>query len=290
MSLRAVMLSLRPSEWLKNAFVFAALIFSKNLGVVSKILPVLWAFFLFCLLSSGVYLINDLFDIREDRKHPTKCQRPLPSGQLSTSRAIAIASSLVVVSLGLSFWLHPSFGLTALVYLIVNLSYSIYLKQLVIIDVMLVSFGFVLRAVAGAVVIQAEISSWLLVCTILIALFLALSKRRYEMVLLAESSSDHRRVLGEYSPYFLDQMIAVVTASTLMSYTLYTLSPEVAQKFGHHRLMFTIPFVLYGIFRYLYLVHRQAQGGSPARTLLTDRPLLLDVLLWFVSVWAMLYR
>jgi 4-hydroxybenzoate polyprenyltransferase len=160
----------------------------------------------------------------------------------------------------------------------------------VILDVMLVAFGFVLRAVAGAVVIEVEISSWLLICTILIALFLALSKRRHELEALTDESAGHRRVLGEYSPYFLDQMIGVVTASTLMSYTLYTLSPEVARKFGNNHLMFTIPLVLYGIFRYLYLVHRQAKGGSPAHVLLTDRPLLLDILLWFVSVWIILYR
>ena len=155
---------------------------------------------------------------------------------------------------------------------------------------MLVAFGFVLRAVAGALVIGVEISSWLLICTILIALFLALGKRRHEVMLLSEESSKHRRVLGEYNPYFLDQMIAVVTASTLMSYALYTLSPEVARKFGDNDLMFTVPFVLYGIFRYLYLVHRQAKGGSPTHALLTDRPLMLDILLWFVAVWLILYH
>jgi 4-hydroxybenzoate polyprenyltransferase len=290
MSLRAVLTSLRPTQWVKNLFLFAALIFSQSLGVPSKSLQVCWGFILFCLLTSGIYLINDLFDLQEDRKHPIKSQRPLPSGQLSRSGAIVIAVLLIVVSLAFAFKLHVQFGLVALAYFSLNFVYSAYLKHVVILDVMLVAAGFVLRAVAGAVVIEVEISSWLFICTILIALFLALSKRRHELIVLAEDSSGHRRVLGEYSPYFLDQMIGVVTASTLMSYTLYTLSPEVIHKFGTTNLKFTIPFVLYGIFRYLYLVHRQAKGGSPTRVLLTDRPLLLDILMWFVAIWIILYR
>jgi len=290
MSLRSLMASLRPTQWLKNLFLFAALIFSQNLLVFSKSFRVFYAFVLFCLLASSVYLINDLFDIREDRKHPLKSKRPLPSGQLSRSGALFLAISLGALSLGLSFRLHPQFGLVALIYLVSNFAYSIYLKHVVILDVMLVAFGFVLRAVAGAVVIEAEISSWLLVCTTLIALFLALSKRRHELSVLVENSSGHRKVLGEYSHYFLDQMIAVVTASTLMSYTLYTLSPEVADKFGTTNLIFTVPFVLYGIFRYLYLVHQQDQGGSPTWVLLTDKPLLVDIFLWFLAVWLILYQ
>jgi 4-hydroxybenzoate polyprenyltransferase len=289
-SFKALAISLRPTQWFKNLFVFAALVFSRSLNDLSQGLAVLAAFGLFCLLSSGTYLINDLFDLRQDREHPTKSKRPLASGQLKTSSAATAAVFLVLASLILSFLLHKNFGLVALAYFLINLAYSAYLKQVVILDVMLVAFGFVLRAVAGALVIEVEISSWLLICTILIALFLALGKRRHEVVLLAEGSSQHRRVLGEYSPYFLDQMIAVVTASTLMSYTLYTLSPEVARKFGDNDLMFTVPFVLYGIFRYLYLVHRQSKGGSPARLLLTDRPLMLDILLWFVAVWLILYH
>ncbi len=290
MSLRALGASLRPAQWVKNLFLFAALVFSKNLGMFPQTGRVLWAFLLFCLLASGTYNVNDLFDLQEDRKHPIKSRRPLPSGQLSRPRALALAILLLAVGLGLSVRLHPQFGLVALAYVAINLAYSAYLKQVVILDVMLVAFGFVLRAVAGAVVIEAEISSWLLICTMLIALFLALSKRRHELLLLPQGSSQHRRVLGEYSPHFLDQMIAVVTASTLMSYTLYTLSPEVVRKFGTTRLMFTIPFVLYGIFRYLYVVHRQDKGGSPTKVLLTDRPLMLDILLWFVAVWMVLYR
>ena len=290
MSLRALFVSFRPTQWFKNLFVFAALVFSRNLNDLSQGLSVLWAFGLFCLLSSGTYLINDLFDLRDDREHPAKSRRPLASGELRPAAAACTAAILLPASLVLSFLLHPHFGWAALAYILINLAYSVYLKQVVILDVMLVAFGFVLRAVAGALVIEVEISSWLLICTILIALFLALGKRRHEVVLLAEDSPQHRRVLGEYSPYFLDQMIAVVTASTLMSYALYTLSPEVARKFGNNNLMFTVPFVLYGIFRYLYLVHRQAKGGSPAHVLLTDRPLMLDILLWFVAVWLILYR
>jgi len=290
MSLKVALSSLRPTQWVKNFFLFAALVFSRNLVETQKSLLVFWAFVLFCLLTSGTYLINDLFDLQEDRKHPLKSKRPIPSGRLSKGSAIVLAAVCIILSLVLSFRLHPHFGLVAAVYFIINLAYSAYLKHVVILDVMLIACGFVLRAVGGAVVIEAEISSWLLICTILIALFLALSKRRHELTVLAEHSTDHRRVLGEYSPYFLDQMIAVVTASTLMSYILYTLSADVIGKFGTTNLKFTIPFVLYGIFRYLYLVHRQAKGGSPTQILLTDRPLMLDILLWFIAVWTILYR
>jgi 4-hydroxybenzoate polyprenyltransferase len=290
MSFKVVLSSLRPTQWVKNLFLFAALVFSQNLMLLSKSLQVCWAFVLFCLLTSGTYLINDLFDLQEDRKHPIKSKRSLASGQLSRSGALIMALLLVAISLGFSFRLHPQFGMVAGVYFLINLVYSAYLKHVVILDVMLVASGFVLRAVAGAVVIEADISSWLIICTGLIALFLALSKRRQELVMLAEDSSGHRRVLEEYSTYFLDQMIAVVTASTLMSYVLYTFSPEVIRKFGTANLGFTIPFVLYGIFRYLYLVHQQAKGGNPTRVLLTDRPLMLDILMWFVAVWVILYR
>jgi 4-hydroxybenzoate polyprenyltransferase len=290
MSLKMIMSSIRPTQWVKNFFLFAALIFSRNLTVLSKSLTVFWAFILFCILTSGIYLINDLFDLEADRRHPLKSKRPLASGRLSKFQAVVLAAICVVVSLGISFKLQTHFGLIALAYFIINFVYSAYLKHIVILDVMLVASGFVLRAAAGAVVIEAKISSWLLICTILIALFLALSKRRYELTALAENSQNQRRVLGEYNPYFLDQMIAVVTASTLMSYTLYTLSPEVVQKFGTTNLILTMPFVLYGIFRYLYLVHRQAKGGSPTQVLLTDWPLMVDIALWFVAVWLILYR
>lgn len=289
MSLRDAIVSLRPTQWVKNLFLFAALIFSQNLLVLSKSVRACWGFVLFCALASSTYLINDLFDLQEDQKHPIKSSRPLPSGRLNRSQTVPMAVLLAAASLAFSFKLHPQFGILALAYFLMNFAYSAFLKHVIILDVMLVAFGFVLRAVAGAVVIEVEISSWLLICTILIALFLALSKRRHELVIMAEESPEHRRVLGEYSPYFLDQMIGVVTASTLMSYTLYTLSPEVVSKLGTANLKFTIPFVLYGIFRYLYLVHQQAKGGSPTKVLLTDRPLMLNILLWFVAIWVILY-
>ncbi|KPL19180.1 MAG: phosphoribose diphosphate--decaprenyl-phosphate phosphoribosyltransferase [candidate division Zixibacteria bacterium SM23_81] len=289
MSLRDAIVSLRPTQWVKNLFLFAALIFSQNLAVLSKSLRVCWGFVLFCALASSTYLINDLFDLQKDQKHPIKSRRPLASGRLSRSQAVLIAVFLGAISLGFSFKLHTQFGMLALAYFLMNFAYSAFLKHVIILDVMLLAFGFVLRAVAGAVVIEVEISSWLLICTILIALFLALSKRRHELVIMAEGSQDHRKVLGEYSPYFLDQMIGVVTASTLMSYMLYTLSPEVIRKLETANLKFTIPFVLYGIFRYLYLVHQQSKGGSPTKVLLTDKPLMLNILLWFVAIWVILY-
>jgi 4-hydroxybenzoate polyprenyltransferase len=244
------------------------------------------AFALFCGLSGTAYLINDLTDLDRDRLHPKKRLRPVASGALSQRAALTAAALLGLACLGLSFRLGPAFLAAAAAYVLLNLAYSFWLKSVVILDVIAISLGFVLRAVAGALAIGVQFSDWLLVCTLLLALFLALAKRRHELVSMTDVAVDHREILAEYSPYLLDQMIAVVTASCLMAYAFYTLAPETIEKYRTDRLAWTIPFVLYGIFRYLYLVHGREEGGSPTDVLLTDRPLLADVALWAAAlVW-----
>ncbi len=287
--LRAILVSLRPHQWTKNLLVFAALALSKHLFEPEPFLRTLLAFGIFCGLSGTVYLVNDLVDLPRDRLHPRKRLRPLASGALLPRTARAIALGLGAVCLGLSVTLGGPFAIAAALYLLLNLAYSFRLKAIVIVDVISISLGFVLRAVAGALAIQVGFSDWLIVCTILLALFLALSKRRHELTSLNDAASDHRPILSEYSPYLLDQMISVVTASCLMAYAFYTMAPETVEKYRTDRLAWTVPFVLYGIFRYLYLVHQKDQGGSPTDLLLTDRPLLLDVALWALSIVVIVY-
>jgi len=287
--LKALILSMRPQQWVKNSVLFAGLVFTFNLFQLYFFLRVLSAFFLFCFLTSGVYILNDILDLKSDRAHPLKSKRPIASGKLKSSIALFFSILFIGLALIFSFYLEPVFGLIALSYLFLNLVYSKYLKHIVIIDVMAISLGFVLRAVAGAVVINAEISSWLIVCTTLLALFLGFGKRRHEIVLLENKAEEHRKSLAEYSPYFLDQLISVVTASTVVAYAFYTLSPEVEAKLGTSHMALTIPFVLYGVFRYLYLIHQKEKGGSPTRVLLTDKPLIFDILLWFFSVILIVY-
>jgi len=287
LSFRALVAALRPHQWTKNLLVFAPLALSKHLFEADAFLSASLAFALFCGLSGTVYLINDLADLERDRLHPKKRLRPLASGALSVSAARAAAVLLGLLCLGLSALLGGAFLATAAAYVALNLLYSYALKHVVILDVISISLGFVLRAVAGAVAISVHFSDWLVVCTLLLAVFLALAKRRHELVTLA--GTDHREILAEYSPYLLDQMIAVVTASCLMAYVFYTLAPETVEKYRTDRLAFTIPFVLYGIFRYLYLVHGKEEGGSPTDLLLTDRPLLADVALWAAALVTIVY-
>jgi len=281
--------SLRPEQWSKNLFVFAALLFGGQLLHRGAVWHAVGAFAIFCALSGAVYLVNDVADRDADRRHPLKRTRAVASGHLSPATALAAAALLGAGALVLAVLLRPLLGAVAAAYLALLLLYSVGLKHYVILDVLTIAAGFVLRAVAGAVAIDVPISHWLLICTTLLALFLALSKRRHESVLLGEGAAVHRRILEEYSPYLLDQMIAIVTTSTLVAYTLYTISPDTVQRLGTDRLGLTIPFVLYGIFRYLYLVHQKRGGGSPAALLLADRPLLACVALWAVTVVLILY-
>lgn len=285
----SLVLSLRPSQWTKNLFVFAALMFGQRLLDVRAVLSSIAAFAIFCALSGVVYLVNDVADREADRMHPIKRLRPIAAGVVPVPLALGTAAILGTVALGAAYWLNPAFALLGGIYLALLGAYSGGLKHLVIIDVLTIAIGFVLRAAAGAVVIDVAISHWLLILIILLALFLALSKRRHELVLLAEGATSHRRILQEYSPYLLDQMISVVTASTLVAYAFYTVSPDTVAKFGTDRLVWTLPFPLYGIFRYLYLVHQKAGGGSPSDMLVNDRPLLVCVALWGLTVAAILY-
>jgi 4-hydroxybenzoate polyprenyltransferase len=284
-----LLISLRPGQWTKNLLVFAGLLFGRRLLEPSAVADAFFAFAVFCTLSGVVYLINDIADRETDRKHPLKAQRPIASGELPVRTAVIAALVLGAAAMTASVMLGRWFAAVAAAYVGLQALYSGALKHIVIIDVLTLAIGFVLRAVAGAVAVHVEISHWLLVCTVLLALFIALAKRRHEIVLLAGDAATHRPILGEYSAYLLDQMIAVVTASTLIAYIFYTVSPETQAKFGTRWLGLTIPFPLYGIFRYLYLVHRREGGGSPADLLLNDRPLLLCVALWAVAVAVIIY-
>ena len=287
--LRALAEALRPGQWVKNGFVFAPLIFARELTDPYSVLRVTIAAADFCALASAAYLVNDVFDVSEDRYHPAKRLRPLASGRLSARFAIGIAVALDSAALAVAWRLDARLLLIAAIYVGLNLLYSGCLKRVILLDVFLIAAGFLLRVVAGGMVIHVELSSWLIVCTTLLALFLALSKRRCELVLLGRNASAQRSSLAYYSPYFLDQLIVIVTSATVLSYALYTLSPDVSARFPGKRLELTVPFVLFGIFRYLFLVHRQEQGDNPARTLFTDRVLLAVVLLWVLSVVVIIY-
>ena len=287
--LSGLLASLRPSQWTKNLIIFAGVLFGQRLTDVSAVLAAAGAFVIFCLLSGVVYLINDVMDREADRRHPIKKARPIASGALPVPAALTAAGLIAAGALVSALALRPEFGLVALLYVVLLGLYSWRLKHVVIIDVLTIAVGFVLRAVAGAVVIPVAVSVWLYLLTILLALFLALAKRRHELVLLADGATGHRRILQEYSPYLLDQMISVVTASTLVAYAIYTVSPETTAKFQTHWLGLTLPFPLYGIFRYLYLVHQKDGGGSPSDLLLTDRPLLICVALWAAVVALIIY-
>ncbi len=282
-----VLAALRPRQWTKNFLVFAGLIFSRNLENPELLWKTLLAFALFCTASSAVYLFNDLADIDRDRQHPEKRRRPLAAGVLGVSEGWALGVGLLAVSLPAAFALRPLFGGILSAYVVLNIAYSLRLKHEVILDVFTIAAGFELRAVGGAVAIAVPISPWLHVCTILLALFLGLSKRRQEISLLEEGARGHRRSLDSYSLQLLDQMISVVTASTVMAYSLYTFFAENLPK--NHSMMITLPFVLYGIFRYLYLVHQRKLGGNPEQVLLKDRPMQIDILLWVASVFLVMY-
>jgi 4-hydroxybenzoate polyprenyltransferase len=284
--------AMRPAQWVKNLIIFAVLVFSLNLFNIALLLRTMFAFVLFCILSGSVYIINDYADLENDRLHPTKCKRPLASGAVPPPFAIRSALALSAVGLGGSFLLGTGFGLVALAYFALVVSYTFYLKHVVIVDVFAIALGFVIRALAGGVVIHRDISAWFLICILFLSLFLALAKRRHELLLLDNEASKHRKSLAEYSPHFLDQMIAVVTTSTVISYAMFTVSSESLeyQRFQTHNLIYTVPFVLYGVFRYLYLAYHKEQGGSPTRVLLTDKALMLDIFLWLIACSLILYR
>ncbi|NIP41920.1 MAG: decaprenyl-phosphate phosphoribosyltransferase [candidate division Zixibacteria bacterium] len=286
----AYLKALRIEQWTKNLVVFAALIFAKEFTNLDLVIQSIEAFILFCLASSAIYLINDAIDAERDRKHPEKAKRPIASGEVNKGNAIVIAAIFIIIAAaGSVYLLNIYFFTTIISYLVLMLLYSLVLKQIVIIDVMVIATGFVLRAVGGAVAIMVEISPWLIICTILLALFIGFGKRRHELTLLEDSAADHRGILEHYSVGLLDQLISIVTAATIIAYAIYTLFGDVYEKIGVRHLELTIPFVIYGIFRYLYLIHKGDSGGTPTRILYTDLPILFTVLLWIASVFTLMY-
>jgi 4-hydroxybenzoate polyprenyltransferase len=283
-----ILKSLRPKQWTKNGFIFAALIFDIKLFQTEPFIKTVYGFILLCLISGTVYIINDLVDIDRDRHHPTKKNRPIASGQVPYGVALATAVILSAVCLFLCFWLDTFFAIIVTAYWLLQIAYSLVLKNIVVVDVLTVAGGFVLRVAAGVVLVQAErFSPWLYVFTVLLALFLVLGKRRQELVLLKDHAVNTRSILNEYNLPFLDEMMAIVTAGTVMTYAFYTFSaPNLPDN---HLMMLTIPFVLYGIFRYLYVIHVQGNGGAPDEVLLVDRPLQISIALFTLTAVAILY-
>ena len=275
---------LRPKQWIKNLFVFAAIAFSKNIFNADAFMKVLLAFFAFCMVSSCIYILNDIVDMEKDRQHPRKRKRPIAAGIVSRLEAGFIMVILAPLSLVPSFLLDPVFGVIILVYILNNVLYSLKIKHVVILDVMSIALGFLLRVSGGAVVIDVEMSPWLLLCTLLLSLFLGFSKRRNELFILEGNADKHRKILEEYSLQFIDNMLSIVTASTVMAYSLYTFSAH-----SNKYMMITIPFILYGIFRYQYIVYKKNEGGSPDEIVLSDKPLIINILLWITSSIIIIY-
>ncbi|MEW6680827.1 MAG: decaprenyl-phosphate phosphoribosyltransferase [bacterium] len=276
---------MRPKQWIKNLFIFAALVFGEKLADLPSLIKASLGFILFCTIAGSGYLINDILDKKKDSTHPLKSKRPIVSGVLKRKYAISFALLFITLSIFCSFFINYNFTLSLVSYLLLSLSYSIWLKKIVIIDILTLSFGFVIRVIAGALIVNVSISLWLLICTMLIALFLILSKRRHELVLLEDDASLHREILAEYSPQFIDEMISAITGATIIAYSLYAFQ---SKEFGKY-LPLTIPFVLYGIFRYLYLVHQKKRGGSPEIDITQDKPLMINIFLWVISVLCIIY-
>ena len=287
--IRPLLQSLRPAQWAKNVFVLAPLVFGGLLLNSQVTLRAFLALVAFCCASSAVYLINDLRDREEDRRHPLKRLRPLAAGTLGVPAAIAAVVFLIAAAGALAVWLGRPFGTVLGAYLILNVLYTLWFKHMVILDVMSISLGFVLRVVAGAQATHVEVSRWLFLCTIFLALFLAFSKRRHEITLLAGAAAEQRRVLDHYSPAFLDQMINVVTASSVVAYALYCVAPETVEKYHTQDLIYTIPLVLYGIFRYLYLMYQSPGERNPTEAILKDPPFLINMVLWGLAVLWIVY-
>jgi 4-hydroxybenzoate polyprenyltransferase len=279
---------MRPEQWLKNGFVFAPIVFSGLVGDPDAWLRTILAVVAFCAASSAVYLVNDVIDREADRSHPIKKNRAIASGEVSIATALGVAVILVTAAAAVAVWLGGWFPAVLGAYVFLVLLYSALLKRAVFLDVLVVAAGFVLRVVGGAVAIAVPVSSWILVVTYLLALYLALGKRRSELVLLGAEAGNHRVVLGHYTLPMVDQAISVVLGATVLAYALYTVAPDTIAKVGSEGLLATVPIVLYGLFRYLYLLHRHELGGSPTKALLADRPLLVCVVIWLAVAAAVI--
>ncbi|MCE5284888.1 MAG: decaprenyl-phosphate phosphoribosyltransferase [Pelosinus sp.] len=275
---------LRPKQWTKNLIVLAAAIFSINIITLPQIGIAFLAFALFCLMSGCVYVLNDFMDRERDKVHPEKCKRPIASGQLNLPTAIIAGSLLFLLTTGSAFCINPFFAYLLLIYFAINIAYSLYLKHIVILDVMIIAAGFVLRAIGGGIAIHVPVTPWFILCTLLLSLFLAIGKRRNEVFMLEDKGESHRKVLRRYSLPLLDQLTSIVTTATIMSYALYTFTSGKPVE-----MMCTIPLVIYGMFRYLYLIHIEKKGGAPEKILLHDKPILYTVILYLALVIAILY-
>lgn len=280
--LREILISMRPKQWYKNLVIFIGIAFSLNLLNINLWISAISAFFIFCLLSGSIYLVNDVLDIEKDKKHPKKRERPLPSGELKPYQAVTAATIFILIALLGSYMINIPFFLISIVFFVLMMLYSLYLKNFIIVDIMIISTGFVIRAVAGALAITVLVSPWLIICAFLIALFLALGKRRHELFLLGDNVKEHRESLESFSTEMLDQMIIITTSTLIMSYSLYTFFT------GKLLMMVTIPFAFYGIFRYLFLIHSKKMGGEP-EMLFKDKGMVLSIVLWALVVFLVLY-
>jgi 4-hydroxybenzoate polyprenyltransferase len=286
----SLIISMRPQQWIKNLLLFGPLIFSMNLFDVTMVTRTALAFIVFSLAGSAVYLLNDVVDVEKDKAHPVKRNRPIASGKLPIKIALVFMAVIGAGSLVLAWDLSQTLAYIIIIYMVNNLFYSFKLKHIVLIDVGSLSLGFVLRVFAGAAVIGVEASPWLIMCTILLSSFLGFAKRRHELVLLGENNTNHRSVLEHYSPHLLDQLILISAASTVMSYALYTVNGKTVAKFGTTNLIYTVPFILYGVFRYLFLIHNRKKGGDPAKVLLNDAPMVLNIVVWLSVCVYMVYK
>jgi len=289
-----ILYSMRPRQWTKNLILFAGVVFSRNFMEPALVKRSLYGFVIFCLLSGAIYLLNDVLDRERDKEHPVKKKRPVTAGLLGAGVAVGVAIALIVILLPVTWILGMEFFLLSAAFVILNVAYSNFFREVVILDVFSISFSFLLRAAAGVAILRAEapgveLSPWLLICTLFLSLFLAFCKRRYEICVL-ESAGDHRDSLREYTPRFLDQLVGLSAATALISYSIYTVWPKTVEKFGTNALVYTIPFVVFGIMRYLYLVYRREEGGDPSGVLFMDRAILIDVFAWALTTVGILWR
>ena len=280
--IKELVYSMRPKQWYKNLVLFIGLIFSLNFLNLGAWINVIAAFIIFCVLSGSIYILNDIIDIENDRNHPSKQLRPLTSGRMKISHGLFLALSFIILSLAASYFINLSFFMITIAFFILILIYSLFLKKFLIVDIIVISSGFVLRAIAGCLAISVVVSPWLIICTFLIALFLALGKRRHELIVMGDEAENHRKILGDYSPEMLEQMINITTSILVMSYSLYTFFSN------NIYMMLTIPFAFYGLFRYLYLVHSHNMGGEP-EMIFKDRGMVLCIILWVIIVLIILY-
>ena len=290
----AILTLMRPKQWIKNVVVLAGVVFAGRLDEPQFVLYASLAFVAFCLLSSSVYVFNDLIDVEKDRKHPEKKERPIAAGKVTPGAAAVLTVVLVAAGVGGAFALGPRFGTAAVAYLVLNAFYTLWLKRQVIIDVMMIAVRFMIRAIGGVEVLRdldqtVALSAWLLLCTFFLALVMGFGKRRSELVLLDDEARAHRAALGDYSVAFLDTIIPMISACGIAAYSVYTIWPATVAKFGTDKLVYTVPFVVYGFFRYLFLIRERGLGGNPSEILFRDRALLLRVVAWMVAIVGILY-